>query len=170
MQTTTNNTDKTCNFVGIKDTLDTIPELDPFDMIEAKDEVIGKMKTALDKIMHLVKRGYLFNEDTATFLAAKGEIDLLKFCLQELECPVDSEAYNRAAERGHLECMKFLESYSHNHADALYRAIASGEVEVVKYIVETHHPSGLDFEKLCSHQTEGGFPEMKAYLKSMFGV
>ncbi|SHO33112.1 Ankyrin repeat-containing domain [Cedratvirus A11] len=166
MQTTTNNTEKTCNFVGIKDTMNVIPKLDPFDM----DEVIVELKTGMEKIMHLVKRGYLFNEDTATFLAAKGEIDLLKFCLQELECPVDSEAYNRAAERGHLECMKLLESYSHNHADALYRAIASGEVEVVKYIVETHHPSGLDFEKLCSHQTEGGFPEMKAYLKSMFGV
>ncbi|QIN54173.1 hypothetical protein [Cedratvirus kamchatka] len=161
------NQERNYNFVGINDTLAAIPDLEPCD-IDARDEVIGELKTSLEKITNLRDRGYLFNDRTAALLAAKGEFDLLKFCVEELGCPVREEAFSRAAEGGHIECMRFTENYKHDPMDALYKAIAAGQLEAIKYIMApcTRVP---DMERIRFYQQKGGFPEIKTYLVSILG-
>nr|WIL04542.1 hypothetical protein Cduv_62 [Cedratvirus duvanny] len=115
------NQERNYNFVGIKDTLAFLPDLEPCD-IDARDEVIGELKGALEKIIYLSQQGYLFNEKTTSLLAAKGEFNLLKFCVEELGCPVDKGAYGRAVENGNTECKEFLQKYKHDLHDAFYKA------------------------------------------------
>ncbi|SPN79007.1 Ankyrin repeat-containing protein [Brazilian cedratvirus IHUMI] len=152
----------------IEKTLADIPLMEDFN-VDERDEIIGELKTALEKIIHLSKRGYLFNDRAAALLAAKGELDLLEFCVEELGCPVSEEAFSRAAEAGHLECTKFLEKYKHNALDAIYRSVVAGHLDTLKYIVEQggHIP---DMDRLRFYQEKGGFPEVGRYLKSMFDM
>jgi hypothetical protein len=161
------NSERNYNFAGIESTLDIIPKLDPFDM-DAKDEVIAELSSALTKVMDLARRGYLFNERATSFLAAKGETDMLRFCVDELSSPVHEDAYNRAAERGHLKCMDILQSFKHDPLEALYRAVEAGELATVTRIMGpcTFAP---DMQRLDISQEKGGFPEVKAYLTSILG-
>lgn len=153
---------------NIQKTLSDIHLMEDFN-VDERDEIIGELKTAMEKIIHLSKRGYLFNDRAAALLAAKGELDLLKFCVEELACPVREEAFSRAAEGGHLECVKFLEKYKHDPLDAIYRCVVNGHLEILKYIVEQgkHVPS---MERLRFYQEKGGFPEVERYLANMFDM
>lgn len=168
MQTTTEQETRNYTFVGIKDTLAALSKIECCD-IDAKDEAIAELETALLKITTLSERGYLFNERTAALLAAKGELDLLKFCVEELACPVQEEAFSRAAEGGHLDCVKYLENYKHNPLDAIYKSVAAGHLHIVKYIFRQgkYVP---DIEKLRFYQEKGGFPEIQTYLSDMYGM
>lgn len=115
------NTQRNYNFVGIKGTLEAIPHIESCD-IDAKDEAIAEFKTALEKITFLAEQGYLFDEKVASYLVAKGDLKMLKFCVEELFCPVKREAFSIAAENGHVECMLYLQKQKHDLEDAFYRA------------------------------------------------
>jgi hypothetical protein len=159
--------ERSYNFVGIRQTLDIIPKLEPHN-IDAKDEVIAELASAMKKIMNLRDRSYLFDPKATSFLATKGETEMLKFCLEELGCPGHKDAYSRAAERGELECMELLETHDHDPMDALYRAVAAGELEAVRCILK-YHTHVPDMYRLAEAQDRGGFPEIKAYLTSVLG-
>nr|WIL02760.1 hypothetical protein Cbor_49 [Cedratvirus borely] len=166
MQTEDVQTTQEVQITSIQDTLDIIPKLDPFDL-NATGQVIAEMKTALEKVMDLRNRSYLFSDKVTALLAARGETDMLKFCLVELACPAHEDAYSRAAERGYLECMYLLQEHKHNPTDALYRAVAAGELAAVKSIVETNLSlKNVDKKRLRSAQEKGGFPDVLDYLKT----
>ena len=161
--------ERSYTFVGMREAVAALPDLEPHD-IDARDEAIAEMRTDIDRVLKLAMDEYLFNPKATVLLAARGELDLLKFCLDELECPVDAEAYIRAAERGHLECMKLLEGYGPiNYAEALYKAVISGELKVVMHITKTHRPN-IDMKRLTSSQKEGGFPDVKKFLRYSYDI
>nr|WIL03958.1 ankyrin repeat-containing protein [Cedratvirus lena]WIL04540.1 ankyrin repeat-containing protein [Cedratvirus duvanny] len=154
-------------YVSMKSVASFISEID-LNHVPTTTQIIESMKTSIDKILDLSHRGYLFNDRAVALLAAKGELDLLKFCVEELDCPVREEAFSRAAEGGHIECMRFTENYKHDPMDALYKAIAAGQLEAVKYIMApcTRVP---DMERIRFYQQKGGFPKIKTYLVSILG-
>jgi hypothetical protein len=72
--------------------------------------------------------------------AAKGNLEMLKYCFSN-DCPYDEEAScKQAAARGHLDCVRFLSDQVKPSRDteeeAAHQAAGKGCTDIMKYFVE----------------------------------
>jgi len=81
-----------------------------------------------------------WDEETIATAAAKGNLEMLKYCFSN-GCPCDKRnACGQAAIGGHLDCLRFLvdkvKPSLDTEAEAAGQAAFGGHVDIVKYIVE----------------------------------
>ena len=81
-----------------------------------------------------------WNEWTIKVAAAKGNLEMLKYCFSN-NCPYDEkESCKQAAIGGHLDCVRFVfdkvNPSRETVKDAAIQATCRGHVEIVKYFVE----------------------------------
>ena len=78
-----------------------------------------------------------WDEWTINMAAEKGNLEMVKYCVAN-ECPMDLMACARAAQNGHLECLKYLRE----EAKAPWAwgtaawAAANGHLHILEYLVE----------------------------------
>jgi len=78
-----------------------------------------------------------WDEDTINAAAKQGNLEMVKYCVAK-KCPIDWHACARAAENGHLACLKYL----HEEAKAPWDlgtaiwAAANGHLHILKYLFE----------------------------------
>ena len=73
--------------------------------------------------------------------AVQGNLEMVKYCVAS-ECPICVIACRRAAENGHLECLKYLREEAKAPWDSLvlYRAHTNKHLECLRYAVEKKCP------------------------------
>jgi len=81
-----------------------------------------------------------WDENTINVAAAKGNLEILKYCFSN-DCPYDEEeSWKQAAAGGHLDCLRFLfdqvEPSRETEKEAAVQATCGGHVEILKYFVE----------------------------------
>ena len=72
--------------------------------------------------------------------AAKGNLEMLKYCFSN-DCPCDEEkSCELAAEGGHLDCLRFLfdkvKPSRETEKEAAVQAACGGHMDILKYFVE----------------------------------
>jgi len=78
-----------------------------------------------------------WDEDTINAAAKQGNLEMVKYCVAK-KCPIDWHACARAAENGHLACLKYL----HEEVKAPWDlgtaiwAAANGHLHILKYLFE----------------------------------
>ncbi|CAL6307007.1 PREDICTED: similar to predicted protein [Bathycoccus prasinos] len=81
-----------------------------------------------------------WDEETIKAAAAKGNLEMLKYCFSN-GCPCDEEeSCKHAAYMGRLDCLRFLftkvNPSRETEEDAALRAVGCGHLEILKYFVE----------------------------------
>ena len=74
---------------------------------------------------------------TINTAACQGNLEMVKYCVAN-ECPIDEDACARAAENGHLECLKYLREEVKAPWDSRTAAWAAqnGHLHILEYLVE----------------------------------
>jgi hypothetical protein len=89
-----------------------------------------------------------WDEATITVVTAKGNLEMLKYCFSN-GCPCDKEkSCERAAIKGHLDCLRFLftkvNPSRETEKHAATQAAGGGHLEILKYFVEERKiPEGV---------------------------
>jgi hypothetical protein len=83
------------------------------------------------------KGGYQFDIMTTYYAAEKGHLECLKYLHEKVGCPWSSETTKAAAENGHLECLK----YAHKNgcpwsSETIWGAFQLGYLSCLKYAFE----------------------------------
>jgi hypothetical protein len=99
-----------------------------------------------------------WDEWTITVATAKGNFEMLKYCISS-GCPCDEEqAYKQAAIGGHLDCLRFLVDKVKPSRDteekAAMQAACSGHVDILKYLVEERKISD-EVKSQCVYNAAG---------------
>jgi hypothetical protein len=81
-----------------------------------------------------------WDEATITVVTAKGNLEMLKYCFSN-GCPCDKEkSCERAAIKGHLDCVRFLfdkvKPSRETEKEAAMQAAGLGHTDIVRYFVE----------------------------------
>jgi hypothetical protein len=81
-----------------------------------------------------------WDEATITVVTAKGNLEMLKYCFSN-GCPCDKEkSCERAAIKGHLDCLRFLfdkvKPSRETEKEAAMQAAGLGHTDIVRYFVE----------------------------------
>jgi hypothetical protein len=89
-----------------------------------------------------------WDEETINEAAFQGNLEMLKYCFSN-ECPCDEEkSCTLAADRGHLDCLRFLFGKVKPSRDmekkAAVQAAAFAHVDILKYLVEERKTSEED--------------------------
>jgi hypothetical protein len=98
--------------------------------------------------------------------AAKGNLEMLKYCFS-YECPCDEEMLcKQAAAGGNLDCLRFLfdkvEPSRETEKEAAIQAACGGHLDIVKYFVEERKvPDGVKSECVCNVAGFGHFDCLK---------
>ena len=103
------------------------------------EQVAGTNKLELLKWAREVKHCE-WNERTIKVAAAKGNLEMLKYCFSN-DCPYDEEeSCKQAAAGGHLDCLRFLfdkvKPSRETEEDAAIEAAGKGRMDILKYFVE----------------------------------
>ncbi|CCO20730.1 PREDICTED: similar to predicted protein [Bathycoccus prasinos] len=104
-----------------------------------------------------------WDELTINAAARQGNLEMVKYCFAN-ECPIDAWACTRAAENGHLECLKYL----HEEVKAPWNswtaewAAKYGHLHILEYLVERKYDK-FD-EKACRNAAENGHLDCLQYL------
>ena len=78
-----------------------------------------------------------WDDRTINVAAYQGNLKMVKYCVAN-ECPISEDACARAADRGHLECLKYLREEAKvpwNYRTAA-RAAINGHLHILEYLVE----------------------------------
>ena len=102
-------------------------------------EVAGTNKLELLKWAREVKQCE-WDEETINVAAAKGNLEMLKYCFSN-GCPCDEEkSCKQAAIGGHLDCLRFLfdkvKPSRDTEKEAAIQAACGGHIDILKYFVE----------------------------------
>ena len=81
-----------------------------------------------------------WDEKTINAAAAKGNLEMLKYCFSN-GCPCDEEeSCKQAAHGGHLDCLRFLfdkvKPSRETEKEAAIQAACGGHLDILKYFVE----------------------------------
>ena len=78
-----------------------------------------------------------WDEWTINVAVRQGNLEMVKYCVAN-ECPIDGYACARAAESGHLECLKYLREEAKAPWDfkTAYWAAENGHLHILEYLVE----------------------------------
>ena len=103
--------------------------------------------------------------DGKTTIAAikQGNVEMLKYCLEN-DCPTSSIVCERAAENGHLECLKYLREVAGAPWDknTVLGAAENAHLHILKYLVEGRYPY---FQaSACARTARSGHLECLKYL------
>jgi hypothetical protein len=95
--------------------------------------------------------------------AGNGNLEMLKYCVAN-ECPVDEISCARAADHGHLECLKYL----HEEAKAPWDnrtaswAAENGHLHILEYLVERKYKKY--FKNACTGAARRGHLDCLKFL------
>ena len=95
--------------------------------------------------------------------ASQGNLEILKYCVAN-ECPINEDACAFAADRGHLECLKYLREEVKAPWDfrTANRAAANGHLHTLEYLVERKFDNYI--EKPCEYAATLGHLDCLKYL------
>ena len=91
---------------------------------------------------------------------------MVKYCVAN-ECPIDEWACARAAQNGHLECLKYLREEVKAPWDEYTAtlAAANGHLHILEYLVERKYDEyGVVFGDACKYAAENGHLDCLQYL------
>jgi hypothetical protein len=96
--------------------------------------------------------------------AEQGNLEMVKYCVAN-ECPINEWACARAAQNGHLECLKYL----HEEAKApwdywtAYFAARNGHLHILEYLVERKYDKYYNLA--CERAAANGHLDCLKYLR-----
>ncbi|CAL6339199.1 unnamed protein product [Bathycoccus prasinos] len=104
-----------------------------------------------------------WNYRTINAAAYQGNLEMVKYCVAN-ECPIDEWACARAAQNGHLECLKYLreEVKAPWNSDTAEWAAQNGQLHILEYLVERKYDQYNEFS--CSNAAENGHLDCLKYL------
>ena len=96
--------------------------------------------------------------------AHQGNLEMVKYCVAN-KCPMYEFACARAAENGHLECLKHLreEGKVPWNSWTATRAAENGHLHILEYLVERKYDEYAEFS--CSNAAENGHLDCLKYLR-----
>ena len=104
-----------------------------------------------------------WDERTIRTAAVQGNLEMVKYCVAN-ECPIDVEACAFAADRGHLECLKYLREEAKAPWDlgtAIWAA-KNGHLHILEYLVERKYDQYSEWA--CGLAAESGHLDCLKYL------
>ena len=104
-----------------------------------------------------------WDERTIRTAAVQGNLEMVKYCVAN-ECPIDVEACAFAADRGHLECLKYLREEAKAPWDlgtAIWAA-AKGHLHILEYLVERKYDQFDEYA--CAWAAANGHLDCLKYL------
>ena len=109
-----------------------------------------------------------WDEETIKVAAARGNLEMLKYCFSN-GCPCDKkEVCEQAAYGGHLDCLRFLldkvNPSRKTEEDAAHQAAEKGHVDIVKYLIERRKISDKVKEHCMLNATWYGQLDCLKYL------
>ena len=95
--------------------------------------------------------------------ASLGNLEILKYCVAN-ECPINEDACAFAADRGHLECLKYLREEAKAPWEwcTAYRAAGNGHLHILEYLVERKYDEYDEWA--CQFAAEEGHLDCLKYL------
>jgi hypothetical protein len=95
--------------------------------------------------------------------ASQGNLEILKYCVAN-ECPINEDACAFAADRGHLECLKYLREEAKAPWEwcTAYRAAKNGHLHILEYLVERKYNKYNEVP--CRFAAENGHLDCLKYL------
>jgi hypothetical protein len=95
--------------------------------------------------------------------ASQGNLEILKYCVAN-ECPINEDACAFAADRGHLECLKYLREEAKAPWEwcTAYRAAGNGHLHILEYLVERKYDEYDEWA--CQFAAEEGHLDCLKYL------
>ena len=101
---------------------------------------------------------------TINMAAHQGNLEMVKYCVAN-KCPMYEFACARAAENGHLECLKHLreEGKVPWNSWTATRAAENGHLHILEYLVERKYDEYAEFS--CSNAAENGHLDCLKYLR-----
>jgi len=101
---------------------------------------------------------------TINAAAGQGNLEMVKYCVAN-ECYISTWACARAAESGHLECLKYLREEVKAPWDFRTAALAArnGHLHILEYLVERKYDKYNVFE--CWEAAENGHLDCLKYLR-----
>ena len=105
-----------------------------------------------------------WNERTINAAAEQGNLEMVKYCVAN-ECPIDALACARAAENGHLECLKYLreEAKAPWDSQTANTAAQNGHLHILEYLVERKFDKYSECVCVCAAQN--GHLDCLVYLR-----
>jgi len=104
-----------------------------------------------------------WNHLTIDAAASLGNLEILKYCVAN-ECPINEDACAFAADRGHLECLKYLREEAKAPWEwcTAYRAAKNGHLHILEYLVERKYNKYNEVP--CRFAAENGHLDCLKYL------
>ena len=97
-----------------------------------------------------------WDKRTINVAVRQGNLEMVKYCVAN-ECPIDGYACARAAESGHLECLKYLREEAKAPWDfkTAYWAAENGHLHILEYLVERKYDHfverACEYAAICGH-------------------
>ena len=104
-----------------------------------------------------------WDEYTINVAAKQGNLEMVKYCVAN-ECPINVWACTKAAEYGHLECLKYLREEAKAPWDSGTAAWAAknGHLHILEYLVERKYDQYDNYA--CEDAAEFGHLDCLKYL------
>ena len=135
----------------------------------SKDETYSCAEVALTNKLELLKwarevKKCKWDERPINWAADQGNLKMVKYCVAN-ECPVGEAACVQAAQKGHLECLKYLreEAKAPWNWRAAGWAAKNGHLHILEYLVERKFDKYSEFA--CTRAAKYGHLDCLKYLR-----